>query len=72
MGALDVVDRKGHHHAVGMTRGLFVNRIDQIEGVLGEVTLIGFGIDPDGKKLRAQIAGTGFVEADVADVVGIG
>jgi hypothetical protein len=55
-----------------MTRGLFINGIDKIEGVLGEVTLIGFGIDPDGKKLRAQVAGAGFVEADVSDVLGIG
>jgi hypothetical protein len=55
-----------------MTRGLFINGIDEIEGVLGEVTLIGFWIDPDGKELRAQVAGMGFVEADVADVLGIG
>ena len=32
----------------------------------------GFGIGPDGKELGAQIAGAGFVEADVADVFGIG
>jgi hypothetical protein len=32
----------------------------------------GFWIGPDGKKFGAQIAGAGFVEADVANVFGIG
>jgi hypothetical protein len=30
----------------------------------------GLGIGPDGKELRAQISGTSFIEADVADVFG--
>jgi len=33
---------------------------------------ISFRINPDGKELRAQVAAFGFVEADVADIVGIG
>jgi hypothetical protein len=32
----------------------------------------GFGVGPDGKKLRAQIAGAGLVQADVSDIFGIG
>ena len=43
VGALDIGDGKGHHHAVGMSRGLLVNRVDQIEGMLGEMALIGCG-----------------------------
>ena len=39
---------------------------------LGVVALVGFGIHPDGKELRAQIAGASFVEADVADVFRVG
>jgi len=31
-----------------------------------------FGIRPNGKKLSAQVAGASLVEADVADVFGIG
>ena len=72
VGALDVVDGEGHHHAVRMAGRLFIYRIDHVEGGLGEVPTSGFGIGPDGKKLRAQIAGTGLVQADVADVFGIG
>ncbi len=56
VGALDVGDGKGHHHAVGMMRRLLVDRVDQIEGVAGEMALIGLGVDPDGEKFRAQIA----------------
>ena len=55
-----------------MPRRLLVDRIDQIERVLREVALIGLRVDPDGEELRAQIAAPGFVEADVADVFGIG
>ncbi len=72
VGALDIGHGKRHHHAIGMPRRLLVDGVDQIESVPGEVALVGFGIYPDGKELRAQIAAAGFVEADVADVVGIG
>ena len=72
MGTLDVLDGVGHRHAIRMTRCLLINGIDQVEGVLSEVALIGFRFDPDGKELRAQIAGASLVEADVADVFGVG
>ena len=72
VGALDIGHGKGHHHAVRMVRGLLVDRVDEIECVSGEVALVGLGIYPDGKELGAQIAAAGFVEADVAHVVGIG
>jgi len=36
------------------------------------MSLVRLRINPDGKEFSAQIAGLGFVEADVADVVGIG
>ena len=72
VGALDVVDAEGHHHAVGMAGRLLVDRIDEIERVAGEVALVGFRFDPDGKELGAEIAGLGLVEADVAGVFGIG
>src|SRR5215467_6217639 len=70
--SLDIGRRKGHHHTVGMPRRLFIDRIDQIEGVFGEVPLVGFWIDPDGKELGTKIAVACLVEADMADVVGIG
>ena len=69
--AFDVSDGERHHHPVGMTRGLLVHRVDQIEGVLREVSLIGFGFDPDGKEFCAQISATRLVQTDVAYVVGI-
>ena len=55
-----------------MMRRLFIDRVDQIEAVLGVVTLIGLGIDPDGKEFRAQITAPCFIEADVPDVIRIG
>src|SRR5438132_12651457 len=54
-----------------MTGGLLVDRINQIERVLGEVALVSCRLDPDGKELGAQVAGAGFIETDVAVVVGI-
>ncbi len=68
VGVLDVFDGERHHHAVGMMRCLLVHGIDQIEGVLGKVSLIGFRINPDGEKFRTQVASASFVEADVSDV----
>ena len=56
VGAFDVGDREGHHHAVGMARRLLVDGIDQIEGVVREVALIGFRVDPDGEEFRAEIS----------------
>jgi len=55
-----------------MARCLLIDGIDQVEGVLGEVALIGFRFDPDGKELSAQISGASFVKADVAEIFGIG
>ena len=43
-----------------MARRLFVHGIDQIEGVLSEVALVGFRVDPDGEELRAKIAAASF------------
>ncbi len=70
--ALDVVNTEGHHHAVGMAGSLLIDRIDEIECMAGEVALIGFRLDPDGKELRPEVSGPGFVEADVALIFGIG
>src|SRR5579862_385474 len=69
---LDVRHGKRHHHAVRVVRRLLVNRIDEIQGVLSEVALVSFRIDPDGKKFSSKIAAADFVEADVSDVVWIG
>jgi hypothetical protein len=55
-----------------MSRCLLVDGVNKIERVLCEVALIGSGFYPDGEELSAQIAGASFVEADVADVFGIG
>ena len=70
--ALDVGRRERHHHAVRMPRRLFVHRIDQVERVPREMALVGLRINPDREELRAQISAPRLVEADVADVVGIG
>lgn len=43
-----------------MARRLFVDRIDHVEGGFREMSGGGFGVGPDGKEFRAQIAGTGF------------
>ena len=51
---------------------LLVDRIDQIERVPGVAALIGLGLDPDREELRAEISALRLVEADVAEVVGIG
>jgi hypothetical protein len=51
---------------------LFVHRIDEVERVAGEVALVGFRVDPDGKKFGAEIAGLRLVEANVAGVVWVG
>ena len=51
---------------------LLVNRIDHVERGLGEMSAGSFRIGPDGKEFRAQVAGAGFVQADVADVLGVG
>ena len=67
--ALDIGGGEGHHHAIGMMRRLFIDRVDQIEAVLCVIALVGLGIDPDGKEFRSQIAAPGFVETDVPDVV---
>lgn len=72
VGALDVGDGKSHHHAVGMMCRLLVNRVDQIESVLHKMALIGHGVDPDGEKLRPEIAATSLVEAEVTHIVRIG
>ncbi len=72
VGALDVVDTEGHHHAVGMAGGLLVDRIDEIERVAGEMALVGFRLHPDGKELGAEIAGFRLVETDMALIFGIG
>jgi hypothetical protein len=53
-----------------MAGRLLVDGIDQVERVAGEVALVRFRIDPDGKELGAEIAGLGLVEADVAGVFG--
>jgi hypothetical protein len=55
-----------------MARGLFVHRIDQIEGAAGEMALVGLRVNPDGKEFGAQISPMGLVKADVAHVFGIG
>src|SRR2546427_12258918 len=72
VGTRDISDRERHYHAIRMPGGLLVDRIDEIERVLGEVALIGCGFDPDGKELGAQVAGAGFIEPDVTAVVGVG
>jgi hypothetical protein len=72
VGALDLLDGIGHHHAIGMTRRLLVDRIDQVQCMLREVSSVGCGIDPDGEELRSQISAAGLVKADVADVFRIG
>jgi hypothetical protein len=43
VGALDVFDAEGHHHAVGMAGGLFVDGIDEIERVAGVVAFVASG-----------------------------
>ena len=55
-----------------MAGRLLVDRIDKIERVSGEVSLVGFRFHPDGKELGAEVSGLGFVEADVAGIFGIG
>src|SRR5207248_9957573 len=72
MSPLDLGDAEGHHHAVGVMRGLLINGIDEIERVLREVALIRFRFNPYGKELRAQISGTGFIQADVAGIFRVG
>ena len=72
VGALDIIHGKRHHHSIRMARCLDIDGIDKVEGVLGEVALIGFRFDPDGKELSAQISGASFVKADVAEIFGIG
>src|ERR1700722_9279687 len=68
---LDVIHRERHHHAVRMTRSLFIDGIDQIERVLGKVSSIRFRIYPDRKKFRSQISAPRFVEAYMADILWI-
>src|ERR1700721_1249082 len=68
----DVGYGKRHHHPVRMVRGLLIHRIDEIESVLGEVALIGLGIDPDREEFRSEIPTLGLVEADVPNIVRIG
>ena len=51
---------------------IFLSVFDQIERVLGEMALIGFRVNPDGEKLRPEIAATSLVEAEVTHIVGIG
>jgi len=55
-----------------MPRGLLIHRIDQIKRMPGEMALVGVWIHPDGKKLRAQVSAPCLVEADVANIFGIG
>lgn len=68
MSAPDVRHRKCRHHAIWMPRRLFVYGINQVKSMLREYALIRFRLNPDGKEFGAQIAGLGFVEADVSDV----
>ncbi len=67
--ALDVGDRESHHHAIGMVRRLLINRINQIESVLGEMALVRLWLNPYGEKFRTEISSPCFVETDVSDVV---
>ena len=69
--AFDVRRRERHHHAVRMPRRLLVNRIDQIERVLGEMPLVGLRIHPDGKEFRAQISAPRLVQTDMANILRI-
>ena len=55
-----------------MAGRLFVYGIDQVKGVLREVSLICFRFNPYGKELRAQVSTSRLKEADVADIVRIG
>ncbi len=55
-----------------MPRRLLIDRINQIESMLGEVALIRVRVDPDGEKFCAQIAPPRLVEAEMSEVFGIG
>src|SRR5579863_1351036 len=55
-----------------MSRGLLVDGINEIKRVFGEVPLVRLRIDPDGKKLSTQVTGTSLVQADMAEILGIG
>ena len=69
--ALNVVYRECHHHAVRVARRLFIHRIDHVEGGFGEMPAGCFGVGPDRKEFRAQVAGASLVEADVPDILWI-
>src|ERR1700722_14821167 len=67
---LDVIHRERHHHAVRMTRSLFIDGIDQIERVLGQMPSIRVGASPAKKKLRSQISAPLFVGPYMAAFLG--
>src|SRR5262249_40866317 len=71
MRALDVLGAEIHHHAVGMSRRLLVDGVNQVEGVSREMSLVRFRFYPDGKEFGAQIPGLRLIEADVPVVAGI-
>src|SRR5581483_11483685 len=54
-----------------MMGSLFVDRVNQVECSPREVSLIGIRIDPNGEEFGPKISGAGFVEAQIAGVVGI-
>ena len=71
MSPLDVGHAESHHHALRVMRGLLVDGIDQVKGVLCEVTLGRRGISPNGKEFSAQISRARLIQADVAGIFGI-
>ena len=51
---------------------LLIDGIDQVESVLREMALIGFWLNPDGKKFGTQVTAASFIETDMPDVMRIG
>src|SRR5947209_17270742 len=70
--AFDIRNRERHCHLFGMTCGLLIHRIDQVERLLGEVSLIGLRINPDRKELRPKISALRLIQTDMPDVVRVG
>ena len=69
--AFDVGNAEGHHHAIGMPGGFLVDGVDQVEGMLREMSLVGLRLYPDREEFRTQISRACLVETDLADVLRI-
>ncbi len=64
----DSLRRSHEHHFVLVLRDLLLDGVNQDERAAREVALVRHGIDPDGEKLRAEIALFGGFEVPVAAV----